>query len=270
LPADPRTVIAFLGNQSTKKITDSDHNEYELAASSIALKLAAIKYFHNKSGLASPTDHPQVQEIMRGLYRNNSRETRVTYHAPILYEELELLLTEIRQEPDFKAKRNKAIILLGLQGGFRRSELANIKITDLHFRNDELLVTVPFSKTNQMAKKEIKYLPCNEIFSAYDAVKAWLDVSGLKHGYLFRSIAKSGNGFKDKAKSNKLDGKDIYRMIKRYCKLAGLNESLFGAHSLRSGCVTQLHKNGKDSLYIMSRTGHKDPKTLQRYFKPKE
>ena len=67
-----------------------------------------------------------------------------------------------------------------------------------------------------------------------------------------------------------LNGDDIYRIIKQYCVKAGLPAQYYGAHSLRSGCVTQLHENNKDTLYIMARTGHTDPRSLRHYLKPKE
>ena len=274
LPADPRSVISFIGHQKEVYQEKSGH---QLSKQTINTRLAAIRFFHIQAAHHSPTEHPLVIRVMRGLMRNQYRHTSDYDQQPITYDELEMLLAVIDQQPQQLTRlRDKAILQLGLQGGFRRSELAEVKIEHISFLRDKLKVRVPYSKSNQQGQREWKDLPKNEDFSAYEAVQNWLDATKLKQGHLFRSLSRDGHSIRDyqitQGKNGKgfLKGDDIYQMIKKYCDKAGLNSRFFGAHSLRSGCVTQLHENDKDHLYIMARTGHTDPRSLRHYLKPKD
>lgn len=281
LPADPRSIISFIGHQ--KELLQAN-NGTQLSKQTLTTRLAAIRYYHIQAGFPSPTEHPLVIRVMRGLSRNHQRQVQDYDQQPIMYDEVELLIQAIEQQPHpLLRTRDKAIIQLGLQGGFRRSELANLKVQYLSFMRDKLKVRLPFSKSNQQGLREWKNLPESEPFAAYNAVKDWLNESKITEGHLFRSISRDGKSLRPYQVSDKvtsksslvrnsgfLNGDDIYRIIKQYCVKAGLPAQYYGAHSLRSGCVTQLHENNKDTLYIMARTGHTDPRSLRHYLKPKE
>ncbi|QYJ73413.1 tyrosine-type recombinase/integrase [Shewanella sp. FJAT-51649] len=281
LPADPRSIISFIGHQ--KELLQASSGT-QLSKQTLTTRLAAIRYYHIQAGLPSPTEHPLVIRVMRGLSRNHHRQVQDYDQQPIMYDEVELLIQAIEQQPHPLLRlRDKAIIQLGLQGGFRRSELANLKVQYLSFMRDKLKVRLPFSKSNQQGLREWKNLPDSEPFAAYNAVKDWLHESNITEGHLFRSISRDGKTLRPYQVSDKvtsksslvrnsgfLNGDDIYRIIKQYCLKAGLPAQYYGAHSLRSGCVTQLHENNKDILYIMARTGHTDPRSLRHYLKPKE
>lgn len=281
LPADPRSIISFIGHQ--KELLQASTG-MQLSKQTLTTRIAAIRFYHIQAGFPTPTEHPLVIRVMRGLSRNHQRLVQDYDQQPIMYDEVELLIQAVDQQPHPLLRlRDKAIIQLGLQGGFRRSELANLKVHYLSFMRDKLKVRLPFSKSNQQGLKEWKSLPDSEPFAAYHAVKSWLNESQISDGHLFRSISRDGKTLRpyhvndnNKPKSTFsrnsgfLNGDDIYRIIKQYCLQAGLPAQYYGAHSLRSGCVTQLHENNKDILYIMARTGHTDPRSLRHYLKPKE
>lgn len=285
LPADPRSVISFIGHQ---KELLQENSGMQLSKQTLTTRLAAIRFQHIQAGFHSPTEHPLVIRVMRGLSRNQARNVSDYDQQPIMYDELELLLQTIdKQIQPLMRLRDKAIIQLGLQGGFRRSELAAIKVQHLSFLRNKLKVRLPFSKSNQLGQREWKDLPLHEPFSAADAVQAWISLSGINEGHLFRSLSRDGKSLRPyhtrsttandtesqsrfMRNSGFLNGDDIYRIIKKYTQQAGLPAKYYGAHSLRSGCVTQLHENDKDHLYIMARTGHIDPRSLRHYLKPKE
>ncbi|WP_298774220.1 tyrosine-type recombinase/integrase [uncultured Shewanella sp.] len=281
LPADPRTVISFIGQQ--KEMIQASTGK-QLSKQTLNTRLAAIRFFHIQAGFHSPSEHPLVLRVMRGLSRNQHRQMSGYDQQPIMYDELELLIQVIDQQPQILTRaRDKAILQLGLQGGFRRSELANIEVSHVAFLRDKLRVRLPYSKSNQQGQKEWKVLPKSEPFAAYDVVKDWISLAEIQSGHLFRSLSRDGRSLRNYQVQDKLDGNhgnfrqsgflrgdDIYQVIKKYCQKAGLNADFFGAHSLRSGCVTQLYENDKDHLYIMSRTGHNDPRSLKHYLKPKD
>ena len=247
--------------------------------------MAAIRYHHIQAGFHSPTEHPLVIRVMRGLSRNQSRHVSDYDQQPIMYDEVEMLIQAIdEQVQPLTRARDKAIIQLGLQGGFRRSELADIKVQYVSFLRNKLKVRLPYSKSNQQGQREWKDLPDHEPFAALNAVKNWLSLANIEDGHLFRSLSRDGKYLRPyqivehhseansslHKNSGFLTGDDIYRIIKKYCTKAGLPAKFYGAHSLRSGCVTQLHENDKDHLYIMARTGHTDPRSLRHYLKPRD
>ena len=59
---------------------------------------------------------------------------------------------------------------------------------------------------------------------------------------------------------------DVHRIVRRRIKAAGYDEKSFGAHSLRSGFVTEGGRRGKPLGDIMAMTGHKSVHTAMRYY----
>ncbi len=58
-----------------------------------------------------------------------------------------------------KKLENKALILIGFSGGFRRSELVNIEFDDLEFTKEGLKIFIKRSKTDQSGEGMIKAIP---------------------------------------------------------------------------------------------------------------
>ena len=231
LPADPRSVISFIGHQ---KETIQARTGVQLSRQTLTTRLAAIRYFHIQAGFHSPTEHPLVIRVMRGLSRNKYRTVSDYDQQPIMYDELEMLLNVIDQHPqEITRARDKAIIQLGFQGGFRRSELAEIQVSHLSFLRNKLKVRLPYSKSNQQGQREWKDLPQTEPFSAFDAVKHWLAISKIQQGHLFRSLSRDGQQVRtysvakmktsssadfvttESRNSGFLRGDDIYQMIRK-------------------------------------------------------
>lgn len=275
LPADPRAVISFIGQQ--KEVMQE--SGYQLSKATLISRLAAIRFYHLQAGFRTPTDHPMLLRIMRGLSRNQYRQQVHYDQQPIMYREMKRLLDAVESQPEGLLKiRDKALLSLGFQGGFRRSELAALQLQNISFLGEKLRVRLAFSKSNQQGGKEWKDLPYSEPYAAAPYIQEWIDAGDIESGHLFRSISRCGQFVRPYVRkmpgsqgrnSGFLNGDDVYRTVRKYCKIAGLGESWFGAHSLRSGCVTQLHENDKDTLYIMGRTGHTDPRSLRHYLKPK-
>ena len=52
-------------------------------------------------------------------------------------------------DDDLKGKRDRALILIGFAGAFRRSELVGLTVAAVQFTNDGLIVKLQRSKTDQ-------------------------------------------------------------------------------------------------------------------------
>ena len=122
-----------------------------------------------------------------------------------------------------KKFRDKAIILIGFSGGFRRSELVNIDYDDLEFVNEGVKIFIKRSKTDQSGEGMIKAIPYfdNKIFCPVVKLKDWINFSEIRSGKVFD-----------------ISDKSVALIIKKYALLSGLDPNKYGGHSLRSGFAT--------------------------------
>ncbi len=75
---------------------------------------------------------------------------------------------------------DRALLLVGFAGGFRRSELANLNVGDIEFTEDGLVVRLRRSKTDQEATGRKVGIPfgSNRGTCPVRSLKAWLEASG--------------------------------------------------------------------------------------------
>ncbi len=92
---------------------------------------------------------------------------------PILLEDLKKIILEIDKEEKNKDKiRNKALILIGFAGAFRRSELVSILKEDLDFVDEGVKIFLRKSKTDQSGEGMVKAIPYfNNKFLSSNIVK---------------------------------------------------------------------------------------------------
>ena len=176
----------------------------------------------------------------------------VAFIAAVFNPVRKILTTSLdAQIKDIKNKiRDKAIILVGFSGGFRRSELVNIDYDDLEFVSEGVKIFIKRSKTDQSGEGMIKAIPYfdNKTFCPVLALKNWIEHSEIKSGRLFD-----------------ISDKSISLIIKKYASLAGLDPNKYGGHSLRSGFATSAAESGAEERNIMAMTGHKTTQMVRRY-----
>jgi integrase len=90
--------------------------------------------------------------------------------------------------------RDKALVLTGFTGAFRRSELARIEVSDLTFNKNGVVIDPRVSKTDQEGAGRKVGLPFgkNKSTCPVRALRAWLKASRVKHGPVFRRVDRSG------------------------------------------------------------------------------
>ena len=164
---------------------------------------------------------------------------------------------------DTRSIRNKAVILLGFAGGFRRSEIVTLNVSDLVFEKGGLRVTLRRSKTDQAGEgRTIVIVPGgNPEICPVAAVRAWLKKADIEHegdNPVFRAVGRTGVEF------TRLSAKTVDRIVKDAARAAGLKDS-YSAHSLRAGHVTEALAQGADRAAIKRQTGHRSDAMLDRY-----
>ena len=148
--------------------------------------------------------------------------------------------------------RNKALLLIGFSGGFRRSELVNIYYEDVEFVSEGVKILIKRSKTDQSGEGVVKAIPYfdNQEFCPVISLKEY-----MKDKF---EINKSGRIFE-------ISDKSVALIIKRFAEKAGLDSSKYAGHSLRSGFATTAAEFGAEERNIMAMTGHKTTQMVRRY-----
>ncbi len=253
LPALPQTILLYLQHLVDKG----------LKINTIRRRTAAIRYYHHDAGLDSPTDQVVCKKMMRAVTRQLGSHTE--QKQAMYVDDLKKIIDSI-DDTSLAGKRDKAMLLLGFSGGFRRSEVVTLDVSQLHFREEHLKVHLKRSKTDQTGKgldKAILGHP-DSPYCAVKAVKDWLAASQIKSGAVFRRVRRGQklNLHDDKA----LSAVTYSSRIKHYCALIGLDASQYSGHSLRSGFVTSTAIQGKDVLQIADIT-KQDIRTVQHYMR---
>ena len=253
LPSDPKIVSIYLTHLSkTSKV------------STLRRRLVSISMIHKLKGHYLDTKHPIIIENLMGIKRKKG--TIQKGKKPLLINTLKDIINVIDKEnvDEIKKFRDKAIILVGFGGGFRRNEIVSIDYEDLEFVKEGVKITVKKSKTDQFGEGMIKGLPYfdNQIYCPVVNLEKWISLSRINKGPIFRRFNK-GSVLTD----NRLTDQSVVLLIKEYLKKAGIQSENFAGHSLRSGFATVAAQSGADERSIMTMTGHKTTQMVRRYIK---
>jgi integrase len=160
--------------------------------------------------------------------------------------------------------RDRALILLGFAGAFRRSELVALEVGDCAFGNDGLTVNLRKSKTDQEGQGRKVGIPygSNPETCPVRVLQSWMEEAGITSGPLFRSLNRHG-----RVKAGRLSGLDVARIVKKLADRAGLDAAKYAAHSLRAGHATSAAIAGASERSIMNQTGHRSVQMVRRYIR---
>ena len=251
LPALPQTVALYLTDRAAT-----------LKTSSLARRLTTINRAHQAAGQPSPAtmQNAVVSEVWKGIKRKKG--TAQHGKKPFLTLDLRRIIAELPQ--DLQGLRDRALLLAGFAGGFRRSELTALCVEDLEATPDGLIVRLGRSKTDQEGQGRSVALPygSDPQTCPVRALRAWLEQAGITAGPLFRAIDKHGlvNG-------HALHADSVAYLVKRAAGRAGLETTEYAGHSLRAGLATQAAMNGASELAIMKQTGHRSLATVRKYIR---
>ena len=185
---------------------------------------------------------------------------------PLLINNLKLIINVIDKNnyEDLKKLRDRSIILMGFSGGFRRNEIVSLDCDDLDFVAEGLKINLKRSKTDQFGEGSVKGLPYfdNTQYCPVLSLKNWIEASKISSGPLFRRFSKGS-----KLTENRLTDQTVALLIKKYLKLAGIDNKNYSGHSLRSGFATAAAESGANERNIMAMTGHKSTEMVRRYIK---
>jgi site-specific recombinase XerD len=253
LPALPETVAAFLASEA----------EAGLKPSTIGRRCAAIRYAHRLAGHDQlPTDSEVVKTTLRGIRRVVGVAPRRMTPAVG-----EIVRDMSRAAPaGLKGLRDRALLLIGFSGAFRRSELVALNVDDIEWIEDGLRVTIRRSKTDVEGLGQTIAIVRGNVCCPVKALRAWLDAAGISDGPIFRAVRKGGH-----VAAARLSGEAVRRTVKAYASKIGLDSKQFGAHSLRSGPLTSGAARGASLVKLKELSRHKGTDVLvNNYIRPND
>jgi site-specific recombinase XerD len=250
IPASPVTVAAFLAHEASRNVK----------ASTIGRRVAAIRYAHKLAGLDSPSDDERVKATVRGIRR--SLGTAKSKKAPATAERL--LAMAASTGAGLKGHRDRALLLLGFAGAFRRSELVALDISDIEETPDGMKVTIRRSKTDQEGAGQVIAITFGKIACPIAALKDWIAAAGIQSGAIFRSVNRHGRV------GGRLTDQTVSDIVKEHAARLRLDPSQFAGHSLRAGFLTSAASRGASIFKMMDVSRHRSVDTLRGYVRHAE
>lgn len=228
-------------------------------AATISRRLAALSKAHRACGLDDPTKAEIVKATLRGIRRKIG--TAQQEAKPILREDLFAMLERIDDDP--KGRRDKALLLIGFAGAFRRSELVSLSADDIEHVRQGIVVTLRRSKTDQTGAGRKIGIPFGRTrWCPVNHLTEWLEHAGIMEGPIFRPVAKGG-----RIAEQRLSGEAVNIVVKSRAEAAGIEPERLSGHSLRAGLATSAAMAGAATHKIRAQTGHSSEAMLMRYIR---
>src|SRR5262245_27911389 len=179
LPASPETILCYVVDLVDR-----------FTVATIDRRLSSIGYYHKQARHGLPTKDPEVERTMRGIRR--AKGIASNGKAPIL---TPLLRMVAALPDDLSGLRDKAILLVGFAGAFRRSEIVDLQVRDVQISDAGLIITLRRSKTDQEGAGFTKGIPVgtSQATCPKYALEAWLQLAGITSGPIFRPVDRWGH-----------------------------------------------------------------------------
>lgn len=250
-------LVVFYASDTAKK--------RKLKASSIACYVVGICNFFCEKGFPISIADKPIAAVLKGI--NISLGTRPVQKEPILTTDVKQMVEAIRVEQGFQPRligvRDRALLLLGFAGAFRRSELVALTVVDITQSRDGMKILVRESKTDQEAAGLEKIIPygAHPLTCPVRALQDWLEGAEIVDGPIFRRIDRHGNIGREALSSHA-----VALIIKRNGHI-GSDKEKFSGHSLRSGFITSAAERDVPEHLIMLHTGHKSLAEMRGYIR---
>jgi site-specific recombinase XerD len=145
--------------------------------------------------------------------------------------------------------RDIAILAMLYGAGLRRAEVAELQVENVNIAEGRCKV---IGKGN---KERTVFLPPGTV----NAVVEWLVNRGVKPGYLFNRVRKSGFVVVGRA----INAQTVYDIVRLRHKKAGIKP--FSPHDLRRSFISELLDAGVDLSTIARQVGHSNVQITARY-----
>ena len=253
LPAPPALVANHLAELAGQR-----------SHSTLAGRLAAIIRAHRLLGLGFDAADAGLRETFSGIVRSHGRAPR-RQAAPL--RSADILSIAAACGDDARGLRDRALLLVGFAGAFRRSELVRIRCEDLAFGADGVAIRLPRSKEDQQGAGAHVHIAANG--SGRDcpvrALRRWLAAAGITTGFAFRRLSREAV-----LGAGPLTPESVRLILRARAAAAGLSDAVLATlspHSLRAGCITTLAEARVHERDIMAHSRHASQGVMRGYIR---
>ena len=251
IPASPEILAEYLARFAGK-----------LSVATLELRMTAIHKQHLAISAESPAQSEMVKRVMQGIRRKLGTKQRQV--QPILKDDILSTLVMVDRQKPVKAARDRALLLIGFAGAFRRSELVAVKVEHITHVSNGIEIFLPKSKTDQEGSGRTVFIPhSNGDRCPVRALAEWLAVAQIDSGFVFRSVTRH-----DRVASTGLTAQSVALVVKAALSRVGVDADKVSGHSLRAGYCTQAAMVGMPPFMIREQTGHNSDVTLAKYIRP--
>jgi integrase/recombinase XerD len=222
-------------------------------------ELGSFIEFQQESGISKRTQS-RIISSLKSFYKYLELENRLTdnpcdlldspkikQYLPVVLSvnEVDRIISSVDLSEN-EGHRNKAILETLYSCGLRVSELVNLRISDLFFKDSFIKVT---GKGNKQ-----RLVPVGEL--AIDAINLYLSQS--------RRLFKEEDILFLNRRGGKMSREMIFIIVKKYSEKAGINKDI-SPHTFRHSFATHLVENGADLRVVQEMLGHESILTTEIY-----
>ncbi|MBV9576838.1 MAG: tyrosine-type recombinase/integrase [Gammaproteobacteria bacterium] len=223
------------------------HYAASLNSRTLSRRLTALKNWHLYQGFADPTSHPAIHKTLTGIRNIHGKPKKKA--PPLTLAIITMMSAALSKSTRLIDYRNRALLLLGFFGAFRRSELVSLEWKNINYVTEGMEVLIPRSKTDQSGEGQICAIPKSQhtLLCPIAALTAWQERCDTHSDAIFRQITAGGNLLQPAIKAHQVN--IIIKSIAMFCQLK--EADTFSSHSLRRGFATEASKTGAPFGSIM-------------------
>ena len=181
--------------------------------------------------------------------RSKQVRTRISYLSP---EQLERFLQAAKEY----GLRERAMFLFAVAHGARASEIANLRISDINFKTEQ--IHIARLKGSLDSTQNLLKVKGNSLFNEAGVIKDWLaEREPDADNFVFNS-----------QKSTKLNRVSIHRLFKMIARKAGLGDTLQHPHVLKHTAAMLMVQQGANAFMIRQHLGHRSFDSTLAYVNP--
>ena len=245
------------------------------APKTVSRRLSNWSTLHQWKGVEPPFDHPGIRKALRLAMKASAREPQRKSRKPVTRDILDRLLATCSGSKAIDL-RDRAILLIAFAaGGRRRSEVATLRHSQISAADPIKLQpadpTSPMVPCIRIALGRTKTTMAGQgafVFAAGRAAVAlheWMQAADITSGPIFREVRKDGS-----IGATPLTPQSVNLILKKRCRMAGLDPADFSANRLRSGFMTQAGRDGIPLVDAMRQSAHKSVQQATGYYDEQE
>ncbi|MBY2916161.1 site-specific integrase [Rhizobium leguminosarum] len=224
--------------------------------------VASLSKAHTAVGYPDPTKSEPAKSTLSGICRVHGEAPQNA--SPLLRDDIFAVLDQIGS--GIRDARDRALLLIGFAGGFRRSELVSLNVADIAFVRRGLVITLRRSKTDQTGIGREIGIPLGKTrHCPVTALEGWLRIASIDNGAIFRPVDRHSH-----VGVGRLSREAVSIIVKERVAATGIDAGRYSGHSLRAGFCTSAALAGVSSWKIRQQTGHASDAMLARYIRSAE